>query len=161
MFLLWLNLTDFKVEVCKSAKPWVFDVLTSTPTRLDFASSAELPMEGYIYTLHRFMKGLQYQTTKHSSKHFQHCQHVRCFAGNTHGLWLFTEHGFLYTVRFIQSIEDIIELHDIDQFPRCSCLWSQWPMFFFPEPIGLPYSASSTIVLEKDSIDNQLTNETG
>ena len=39
-----------------------------------------------------------------------------------HGLWLFTEHGVLYTVRFIQSIEDIIELHDIDQFPRCSRL---------------------------------------
>lgn len=58
MFLLWLNLTDFKVEVCKSAKPWVFVVLTSTPTRVDFASSAELPMEGYIYTLHRFMNGL-------------------------------------------------------------------------------------------------------
>ena len=78
-----------------------------------------------------------------------------------HGLWLFTEHGVLYTVRFIQSIEDIIELHDIDQFPRCSRLWSQWPMVFFHEPIGLPYGASSTIVLEKDSIDNQLTNETG
>jgi hypothetical protein len=34
-------------------------------------------------------------------------------------------------------------------------------MVFFHEPIGLPYGASSTIVLEKDSIDNQLTNETG
>lgn len=71
------------------------------------------------------------------------------------------EHDFLYTFRFIH-IEDI-ELHDIDQFPRCSRLWSQWPMVFvfFHEPIGLQYSASSMIVMEKDSIDNQLTNETG